>query len=111
LPESEMWQAGVIPALRAHQVHVVDLGHLRGLVSAPSFHTAAAVLFIHTAWRSRDLRWPVLGINLAMLLATPVEGTHYLTDMILGAAVAAVAILLVGPMFSREMALQSTTQV
>jgi hypothetical protein len=92
LPESEMWQAGLIPALRAHQVHVVDLSHLRGLVSAPSFHTAAAVLFIHAAWRSRDLRWPVLALNLAMLLATPVEGTHYLIDMILGAAVALAAI-------------------
>ena len=92
LPESEMWQAGLIPALRAHQVHVVDLGHLRGLVSAPSFHTVAAVLFIHAAWKSRDLRWPVLALNLAMLLATPVEGTHYLADMILGGVVAIVAI-------------------
>ena len=111
LPESEMWQAGLIPALRAHQVHVIDLGHLRGLVSAPSFHTVAAVLFIHAAWRHRDLRWPVLAINLAMLLATPVEGTHYLADMMLGAAVAAVAILAVGLLFPAEAARQSNTQV
>jgi len=111
LPESETWQAGLIPALRAHQVHIVDLAHLRGLVSAPSFHTAAAVLFIHTAWRSRDLRWPVLALNIAMLLATPVEGTHYLTDMILGAVVAVVAILAVAPLFGDRAGRQSNTQV
>jgi hypothetical protein len=30
-----------------------------------------------------------------MLLATPVEGTHYLADMVAGAAVAGVALTLV----------------
>ena len=50
VPESEQWQQALIPALRAHQIHFVDLGHLRGIVSAPSFHTAAAVLYIAAAW-------------------------------------------------------------
>ena len=88
LPESEEWQATLIPALRAHQVHYVDLAQLRGLVSAPSFHTAAAVIYIAAAWPRRELRGPLVAINVAMLLSTPVEGTHYLIDMILGAAVA-----------------------
>ena len=92
LPESEEWQAALIPALRAHQVHYVDLAHLRGLVSAPSFHTAAAVVYMSAAWRQRELRWALIGVNAAMLLSTPVEGTHYLIDMILGAAVALVAV-------------------
>lgn len=95
LPESEEWQATLIPALRAHQVHYVDLAQLRGLVSAPSFHTVAAVLYIHAAWPHRELRAPLVAVNAAMLLSTPVEGTHYLIDMILGAAVAIVAILAV----------------
>ncbi|VVT22237.1 conserved membrane hypothetical protein [Sphingomonas sp. EC-HK361] len=95
MPESELWQEGLIPALRDHRVGVIDLSHLRGIVSAPSFHTAAAVLYIHTAWSRRELRWPILAINIAMLLATPVEGTHYFIDMILGAVVAVVAILAV----------------
>jgi hypothetical protein len=95
MPESELWQPGLIPALRAHDVHIVDLGQLRGLVSAPSFHTAAAVMYIAAAWRSAALRWPVLAINVAMLLSTPVEGTHYLADMILGAAVAALSLAVV----------------
>lgn len=96
MPESELWQSGLLPALRAHSVHIVDLGQLRGIVSAPSFHTAAAVLYIAAGWRCPSLRWPVTLINAAMLLSTPVEGTHYLIDMILGVMVALTALALVG---------------
>ena len=92
MPESALWMDELIPALRLNIVHVIDLGAIRGLVSAPSFHTASAVLFIAAAWPWRVLRWPLLFINTAMLLATPVEGTHYLSDMILGAIVAIVAL-------------------
>jgi len=92
MPDSALWQPEMIIALREHAVHRIDLGALRGLVSAPSFHTAAAVLYIRAAWPIAKLRWPLLLLNAAMLLATPVEGTHYLTDILLGALVAAVAI-------------------
>jgi hypothetical protein len=95
MPESEQWQSGLIPALREHAVRVVDLGQIRGIVSAPSFHTVAAVLYIVAAWRIEALRWPVLAVNAAMLLSTPVEGTHYLIDMILGAFVALAALAFV----------------
>lgn len=92
MPDSGLWQPELIPALRHHALHAIDMGELRGLVSAPSFHTAAAVLYIATAWGVRRLRWPLLALNAAMLLSTPVEGTHYLSDMLMGALVAAVAL-------------------
>ncbi|MFC0687521.1 phosphatase PAP2 family protein [Novosphingobium clariflavum] len=95
MPESELWQQGLIPGLRAHSVTQVDIAHLRGIVSAPSFHTAAAVLYIAAGWRIAGLRWPIVTLNTAMLLSTPVEGTHYLIDMIIGAAVAGVSLSLV----------------
>ena len=95
MPESELWQPGLIPLLRTHGLQVVDLGSLRGIVSAPSFHAAAATLYIVTAWRIPRLRWPLLFVNAAMLLATPVEGTHYLIDIILGAVVSLAAIAVV----------------
>lgn len=95
MPESELWQPDLIPQLRAHAAHVVDLGHLRGIVSAPSFHAAAATLYVGTAWRIRRLRWPLLAVNAAMLLATPVEGTHYLADILLGIVVASFALAVV----------------
>lgn len=95
MPTSALYQSEIIPALRDHSFTQVDLGSLRGLVCAPSFHTVCATLYIAAAWPIARLRWPLLGINGAMLLATPVEGNHYLSDMFLGLAVALVAIALV----------------
>lgn len=95
MPESALWQPELIAQLRAHAVHVVDLGALRGLVSAPSFHAEIAILFIVAAWPHRALRVPFVVVNTAVLLATPIEGTHYLSDMLIGAAVAVVAVLAV----------------
>ncbi len=92
MPESALYQMSLIPELRRHGISHVDLGALRGLVSAPSFHTASAILYVAAAWPFRRLRWPLLVINIAMLLSTPVEGTHYLTDMIAGALVAIAAL-------------------
>ncbi|MEP7008343.1 MAG: phosphatase PAP2 family protein [Sphingomonas bacterium] len=92
MPESALYQMSLIPELRRHDISHVDLGALRGLVSAPSFHTASAILYVATAWPFRRLRWPLLVINVAMLLSIPVEGTHYLTDMIAGALVAIAAL-------------------
>jgi hypothetical protein len=102
MPMSELWQPDLIPALRAHMIHTIDLGQLRGIVSAPSFHAAAATLYLRTAWRAGAMRWPLLGVVGSMLLATPVEGTHYLTDMILGAGVAVVAMALIDAALARR---------
>ena len=88
MPESALYQRALIPALRDHAVHTVPLTALRGLVGAPSFHTVSALLYVAAAWPIARLRWPILALNAAMLLATPVEGTHYLTDMLAGALVA-----------------------
>jgi hypothetical protein len=90
--QSALYQADLIPALRSHAAKPIDLGALRGLVAAPSFHAASALLYIAAAWPLRPLRWPVTILNAAMLLATPVEGTHYLVDLIAGAAVALAAL-------------------
>ncbi|WP_420137508.1 phosphatase PAP2 family protein [Sphingomonas sp.] len=88
MPRSALYQSELIPLLRLHEVHSVAVTSLHGLVCAPSFHTVSAVLYIIAAWPIRQLRWPILLLNVAMLLATPVEGTHYLTDMLAGAVVA-----------------------
>lgn len=100
LPESGLYEADLFPALRAHAVHVVELGTLRGLVSAPSFHTVSAVLYIAAGWRIARLRWTILALNGAMLLSIPIEGTHYLADMIAGLLVAIAALALGGTLRS-----------
>ena len=96
MPTSGVFQAELLPVLRDRMMGDVDLGALQGLVCAPSFHTAAAIIYIAMAWGDRYLRWPLLGLNAAMLLSTPVEGTHYLVDMIGGAGVALLALAITG---------------
>jgi membrane-associated phospholipid phosphatase len=93
MPASALYQAQLIPELRNHTLHEISFGTLHGLVCTPSFHTTSAVLYIFTAWRVPRLRWPLIALNIAMLLSTPVEGTHYLADMIAGALVAIATIL------------------
>lgn len=96
MPTSALYQAELLPLLRDNMLGTVDLGALQGLVCAPSFHTAAAVIYIAMAWQCRFLRWPLLVLNGAMLLSTPVEGTHYLVDMIAGAMVGLFALCTAG---------------
>jgi membrane-associated phospholipid phosphatase len=92
MPTSALYQAELLPLLQGRVISQVDLGALQGLVCAPSFHTASAVIFIVIAWQSKYLRWPVVLLNGAMLLSTPVEGTHYLIDMIAGGVVGILAL-------------------
>lgn len=102
MPTSALYQEQLIPALRSHRMSAIDIGSLRGLVCAPSFHTVAGVLYVIAAWPVARLRWIILAITTAMLLATPVEGTHYLTDMIAGLLVAVTASLAVHAALKRR---------
>jgi len=102
MPTSGLYQGEIIPGLRAHTVAAIDLGTVRGLVCAPSFHTACAIIYMVTAWQFAALRPLLVPVNVAMLLSTPVEGTHYLTDMILGAIVAVFAIAAVRLIAQRQ---------
>lgn len=96
MPSSALCQPELIASLRQMPKHLIDPFSLCGLVSAPSFHTAAAIVYILAAWPLGRLRWPVMVVNVAMILSTPVEGTHYLIDLILGAGVALFAWWFVG---------------
>lgn len=88
MPDSELCQPQLIPELRLETVRAINMGKLCGLVSAPSFHAVAAVLFIRSGFRVGRMKWPVLVLSTAMLAATPIEGTHYLIDILIGVAVA-----------------------
>jgi len=92
MPTNGLYQGEIIPALRAHQIPAIELASIRGIVCAPSFHTVCAIVYMVFAWPFARLRLIVVPLNIAMLVATPVEGTHYLTDIVLGAMVAIVAV-------------------
>ncbi len=89
MPDSQLCQPQLIPELRLERVGAIGMGELCGLVSAPSFHAVAAVLYFRSGFRAGWMKWPVLALSASMLAATPVEGTHYLVDILIGMAVAA----------------------
>jgi membrane-associated phospholipid phosphatase len=84
----------VFLAVRDGTLHEVGVATVRGLVTMPSFHAAAAVLL---AWGFAGLpylRLPFVGLNVVMLLSSIPIGGHYLVDVIAGAIVAAAAVQL-----------------
>ena len=75
----------------------------KGLIGFPSYHAVLALLVI---WYLRDvkvLRWPVLALNLAVLLATPVQGGHHLTDVLASFPVTAMAVFAAARLAAKPM--------
>lgn len=87
-PMTSTLHVAAIELLRTAPHAAVPLATAVGLVTFPSFHAVSAVLFVWAAWPARWLRLPILVLDLAMLASTPVEGTHYLVDIIAGVALA-----------------------
>jgi len=78
-------------ALRSGSISEFVLRDMQGIITFPSFHTAAAVMLAY-AYRGTRMFIPVFCLNVLMLLATPVFGGHYLVDLLGGAGVALVSI-------------------
>jgi PAP2 superfamily protein len=82
-----------LPLIRSGSLRVLDLPQLAGVVTFPSFHAAAAAIYVWALWPVRFVRWVNLLVNTAMLVATPIGGGHFLADVIAGVAVAGLSIL------------------
>ncbi len=76
-----------VQALRSGTLQITDLGGAQGLVTFPSFHTSSAVILMLAFWQVPYVRWLGVLVNGTMLLAIPVEGSHYIVDVIAGIAV------------------------
>jgi len=59
-----------------------------GIITFPSLHAALAVILTAGMWPIYVLRWLSVPINLVMLAATPVDGSHYVVDVLAGVAIA-----------------------
>ena len=86
----------LLQALRSGAIGTTRLETLDGLISFPSFHTAAALILAWAFWDLRMLRWPAIVLNLLVVASTPVMGSHYLVDLIAGAALGTTAIAAAG---------------
>ena len=82
-----------LPLVRDGSLRELDVGKLAGIITFPSFHAAAAVLYLWALWGVWWMRPFALIANGAMLVATPIGGGHYFVDVIAGAAVAVLAII------------------
>lgn len=80
-------------ALRSGAMRAIPLNNLEGLVSFPSFHTTAALIFAWTLLTVRYIGLVGIVLNFALIAATPVIGAHYFIDLVGGFAVAFVAMV------------------
>jgi membrane-associated phospholipid phosphatase len=77
-------RAGVTPDFAAHKIV--------GIVTFPSFHTAAALIYCYAFRHTGVLGRAIWLLNAVMLIAIPFLGNHYLIDVIAGAMIALIAI-------------------
>jgi membrane-associated phospholipid phosphatase len=82
-----------VPLVRDGSLRHLELLGLSGLVAFPSFHTASAILYLWALWPVRWIRPVAIVANVVMLAATPVDGAHYLVDILGGAVVGVLAIM------------------
>ena len=82
-----------LPLVRDGSLRVLDFNKLTGIVTFPSFHAAAAVLYLWAFWPVRWIGPIALVTNIAMLLATPICGGHYFVDVFAGIAIATASIM------------------
>jgi len=60
-----------------------------GIITFPSLHAALAVILVAAFWPVPIARWVAVAINSLMLVATPIDGSHYFVDIVAGIVIAA----------------------
>src|SRR5260221_6977189 len=75
-------------------LRVITFDHVEGLVMFPSYHTVISLALIAVSWNHRYLRYPIIIINIALLASIPVFGGHYLMDILAGAGLTELTLLI-----------------
>jgi hypothetical protein len=88
------WSA-VLLTVRDGSFTNLELAKLTGIVAFPSFHTVVALLLVYVHRPPLRTFIPMAILNALMLIAIPFAGHHYLVDMIGGAVVLAISVLIV----------------
>jgi len=84
----------ILQGLKTGEITVINLEALTGLVSFPSFHACAAIVLAWTFAGWGKKAWPMIVLNVGMILSAVPIGGHYLVDIIAGCFVALSAICL-----------------
>jgi hypothetical protein len=75
-------------ALRDGTLRMLVASGSEGIITFPSLHAALGVIFLLALWRVPLVRWAGVVVNVLMIAATPIDGSHYLVDVIAGVAIA-----------------------
>lgn len=78
-------------ALHGGEAFVFDTTRTHGIITFPSYHAALGLIMLLAAWSHPVLRWPFFVLNLAMIVATPIDGGHYFVDVFAGLTIASVS--------------------
>jgi membrane-associated phospholipid phosphatase len=83
-----------LTALRSGHMAALDLATMQGIITFPSYHAALATVTAWGFWNSRlkIVGWGGSSVALLTIVATPVDGGHYLVDVIAGVALALASI-------------------
>jgi membrane-associated phospholipid phosphatase len=87
-PVVDMAYKQVFFDLRAHHFTHLSLEDIHGLVAFPSYHVALSVILMIAYRGMPKLFWPVAIWNVLVILSTPIDGGHHLSDGMGGAVLA-----------------------
>lgn len=82
-------------AVRDQETFVLSVATAQGILTFPSLHTAVAILCAAAASSHALLRYPILVLNVLMVVSTLTHGGHYLIDVLAGMVLALLALLIV----------------
>ena len=79
-----------LQSLRSASMSSLRLRDLQGIIAFPSYHAGLAAITLWGFWKSKIewIGWPGAVLALTTILSTPVDGGHYLVDVIAGLSVA-----------------------
>lgn len=85
-----------VTGLRDGSLRLLSLDRMEGIITFPSYHGALAVIFCWGFSRATIMAARYVGMIVALLtlIATPVDGAHYFSDVIAGALVAGLSLCL-----------------
>jgi len=73
--------------LRDGTIRQLAIAGAKGLVTFPSYHTIFSLLMVYALRGMGPVFYAALAINLGIIASTPLDGAHYLTDVIGGVAI------------------------
>lgn len=91
----------VFLGLRDGSVRALMAMGAEGIITFPSLHAALAVILIAAFWPVPIARWLAAGLNSLMLVATPIDGSHYFVDVFAGVGIAIVSLLMARALVAR----------